>query len=281
MKNNPLKLSFLFLLSSNAFADFVIKVHLDDSYININSNSLVDAHSYEDFLNALFLKSPSSESLYDSTCSLFPNGIKNDYTPESTGIKDIDANCIHLSGSDFSGLSFINSAIAWSNFSGSNLSSITMQDLDMRYTDFYNANLSNSTIELGAYNYSNFNNANMSNSNFYEPSFDNSSFNGTNLSNSTFHLNTSIDGALFENTNLNGANFVNSNSMVNTQFKNSDLRNVNFGAGTGFQNTLFDGVDLRGAVFSDSLDITAVSFNNILYDETTVWPSWFTPPPSR
>ncbi len=244
--------------------------------------------------------------------SFLTNGIINTVA-DCVHFPNMDLRYIYMGTFDSAG-------IKWSNFMGSDLSNLIINASNMEYANFKDANLSGISADMTAFLNANFENTNLSgsellnsnfgsanfktadlsgatitNTNFSDANFENvnfsnglltgSSFNsanfkGTNLSNTTFDVGTSIGGANFENANLAGVQFTGSNGMVGTTFKNSDMRGTVFGAGTGFSGTVMDGVDLRGAVFSDALDITQVSFVNVKYDATTVWPSWFTPPPS-
>lgn len=269
------------LLPSIVNAEYIVKIKLESNSVLLKNINTVPNSDYNDYLNSLFALSSRNQDNYNETCGLFPNGIKNDFEWSASGISNTDANCVHLPNQDLSNATFNLSAINWANFIGSNLSGAEIIDSQMEFTNFKNADLSNSTLTTTALLNSNFENTNLSNSEFNNSDLSNSSFLESNLTNAVFGVGTNLTQTVFENANLNGVNFSGNNGLIQTVFKNSDLRNANFGPGTGFLQTEMNGVDLRGAVFSDALDISGVTFTNILYDETTVWPSWFTPPPSR
>lgn len=229
-------------------------------------------------------------------CVHFPNmGLRYMRTFDSAGIKwsnfmgsDLSNLIINASNMEYanfkdanlSGISADMTAFLNANFENTNLSGSELLNSNFGSANFKTADLSGATITNTNFSDANFENVNFSNGLLTGSSFNSANFKGTNLSNTTFDVGTSIGGANFENANLAGVQFTGSNGMVGTTFKNSDMRGTVFGAGTGFSGTVMDGVDLRGAVFSDALDITQVSFVNVKYDATTVWTSWFTPPPS-
>jgi uncharacterized protein YjbI with pentapeptide repeats len=231
----------------------------------------------------------------DANCVHFPNmDLRYMGTFDTAGIKwsnfmgsDLSNLIINASNMEYanfkdanlSGISADMTAFLNANFENTNLAGSELLNSDFGSANFKTADLSGASITNTNFTDANFENVNFSNGVLTGSSFDSANFKGTNLSNTTFAVGTNIGGATFENANLAGAQFTGSNGMSGTTFKNSDMRGAVFGAGTAFSGTVMDGVDLRGAVFSDALDITQVNFINVIYDETTVWPSWFTPPP--
>lgn len=157
--------------------------------------------------------------------------------------------------------------------------STPVREQDISCGDYANKNLSGYVLDATAMTFSNFQNSildgailgdsDLSNSNLSGASLIGAQFtvNGkstaltnSNMSNSNM-TNANLEGAYLEKTNLAGANLTGAN--LNATFVNANLSGANL-IGADLTNSFFNNVDLT----------------NILYDATTKWPSWYTPPKS-
>ena len=87
-----------------------------------------------------------------------------------------------------------------------------------------------------------------------------------------------LNGANMEGINLSDAFFKNT-KMVGCNLRGADLRRTQFDYCTLSESDL-TGADLTGAQLESPFQGGSTKLGAIVYDESTIWPEGFTPPPS-
>ncbi|MEV0357883.1 pentapeptide repeat-containing protein [Nocardia sp. NPDC050697] len=135
---------------------------------------------------------------------------------------------------------------------GTCLAGVLMVDVTLTNTDFRGADLSGAVINSSGIFDTNFDSADLRGVVMGDSDVWRSSFRGADLS-----------GAVFERGELNEVGF-----------QDADLN------GAIFRATSLEHVDLSGADLT-GVDLTGVGVAGVKYDDRTVWPVGFRPPPSR
>jgi hypothetical protein len=134
----------------------------------------------------------------------------------------------------------------------------------------------NGEHDLTSFRFSNFDNAILDGVNLGESNITDSSLKGVSL------IGANLNPSSLARSDLTGAK-LNNAIMTTTDLSNTNLTNADLSGAiltnAGFLNTNLTNVNLVGADLSNT-SFTNVNFTNILYDSTTKWPSWYTPPKS-
>lgn len=138
------------------------------------------------------------------------------------------------------------------NVAGACLAGVFMVDVTVTNTDFRGADLSGAVIDS---------------STIVDTRFDSADLRGMVLGD------TDVGRTSFEGADLSGAVF-DSGELNEVGFRNADLN------GASFRSTSLEHVDLSGADLT-GVDLSGVGVAGVKYDDRTVWPVGFTPPPSR
>ncbi|MFC8530748.1 pentapeptide repeat-containing protein [Nocardia sp. NPDC057227] len=135
---------------------------------------------------------------------------------------------------------------------GACLAGVLMVDVTLTNTDFRDSDLSGSVIDSSKVFDTNFDSADLRGAAMNDTEVWRSTFRGADLS-----------GARFDGCELNEVGF-----------QNADM------GGASFRSTSLEHVDLSGADLT-GVDLTGVAVAGVQYDDRTVWPAGFLPPPGR
>lgn len=193
---------------------------------------------------------------------------------------------ILASGFDLRGASLDGCGFEAGDFSGADLRCAGLRWAVLQGANFASADLAGGVLFEADLGGANFTDANLFTANFAE-----TNLSGANLAGAY------LFGAQFNGAKLNGANLFGSDlrmaSMDNTDLSNCDLRSANLDITSitpmeleriyVLMEEIFGDGDIRNMPLSEwpTYGLETANFTNILWDETTMWPEGFAPPPSR